>query len=122
MQSIPFHLLTATKVQSISQVIVRVIKLKSYFFEENNTSHRFLISLLKEISLISSIDPEVCDRDWLLKHKYYANSVSYLIKDLSISDNDLVTKYPNQLRLFINQCFQDLKPTFQSGNYYTTKS
>ncbi|CAG2105434.1 unnamed protein product [Medioppia subpectinata] len=112
MQSIPFELLTATKVQSIGQVIVRVIKLKSYFFESNNTSHSFLLGLLKQICLLS--DTDINDEDWLLKHKYYANSISYLLKDLSSGDNELVTKYPLEIRNFITKCFEDLRPAFQS--------
>ena len=105
--------------QSISQVIVRIIKLKSYFFEANNTSHGFLLTLLKQICLISNSDSDICDRDWLLKHKFYANSSSYLIKDLSTGDNDLVTKYPNEIRKFIKQCFEDLRPTFESGKCHS---
>ena len=113
MESIPFELLTANKVQSISQVIVRVIKLKSYFFESNNTSHSFLLSLLKQICLLC--DTDVMDENWFLKHRYYANCISFLIKELSTGDNDLVTKYPLEIRKFITTCFEDLRPAFQSG-------
>ena len=115
MKSIPFELLTASKVQSISQVMVRILKLKSLFFEANNTSHSFLLSLLKEICLITNTDGDFYDREWLSKHKFYANSISYLIRDLNSGDNDLIFKYPNEIKKFIKQSFEDLSPTFQSG-------
>lgn len=92
------------------------------FFEANNTSHSFLLSLLKEICLITNTDCDFYDREWLSKHKLYANSISYLIGDLKSSDNELILKYPNEIKKFIKQCFQDLSPTFQSGNNHLTGS
>ena len=106
---IPFFRLTTSKVQMITKINIREIKLTNCLSEGNEKRDKFLFNLQKAICLSESSD----DNEWLLKYLIYVQNISSLVQIGCEKDQDFVKRNPLKFKLFISQMIIDLLPAIQ---------